>query len=197
MPILIVLLILPPIFGCMNEPDQEAGNEFLEAAAEENPRTRFTKLEEMLNKSSQDRRFSMLPITAKSAFNSGDIRKAYLYANELLELAKKYKSGPDYGNAIHDGNLVLGRIAIKEGNIELAKECLIKAGSTPGSTVLAIYGPNMTLAKDLLAHNEKETVIKYFRLCKRFWKHEDGRIDSWIASIKGGGMPYFGNNLLY
>jgi hypothetical protein len=55
----------------------------------------------------------------------------------------------------------------------------------------------MSLANELLEKGEKETVIEYFELCKKFWKMNDGRLDSWIASIKGGGKPYFGANLDY
>ncbi len=186
-----------PLYGCESEPEQDSAKEFLEAAAEKNPKIRFARLENILNKSDEYTRFSMLPKTAKSAFDADKYKKASLYANELLELSNKYKSDPGYGEAIHDGNLVLGRIALKEKKPELAKEYLIKAGNTPGSAVLSTYGPNMTLAKDLLLHNENDTVIEYLNLCKQFWKNEDGRLDSWIASINGGGMPYFGNNLLY
>ena len=55
----------------------------------------------------------------------------------------------------------------------------------------------MTFANDLVEHGEKETVIDYLELCKRFWEMNDGRLDSWIAAIKGGGNPYFGMNLKF
>jgi len=55
----------------------------------------------------------------------------------------------------------------------------------------------MTLANDFLEAGEKEVVIEYFKDCKKFWKRNNGRLDSWIASIKGGGKPYLGANLKY
>jgi len=55
----------------------------------------------------------------------------------------------------------------------------------------------MSLANDLLEAGEKSTVVKYFNDCKKFWERNDGRLDSWIASIRGGGKPYFGASLKY
>jgi len=71
----------------------------------------------------------------------------------------------------------------------------MKAGKTPGSPQINSFGSNMSLANDLLEMGEKETVIQYFEYCKKFWKSEDGRLDSWISAIRGGGKPYFGSNL--
>ena len=47
------------------------------------------------------------------------------------------------------------------------------AGATPGSPQLDSFGPNMTLAKELLEKGQPDVVLHYFALCKNFW--EDGR----------------------
>ena len=49
------------------------------------------------------------------AFDAGDIRKARAYAERLLEEAKNRRDSWDYGNAVHKGNLILGRIAVAKG----------------------------------------------------------------------------------
>jgi hypothetical protein len=83
---------------------------------------------------------------------------------------------PDYfhrnnGDAIHHGNLVLGRFALKSGDVEKAKEYLLKAGQTSGSPVLCSGGPNMMLAKELLESGEREVVIQYLKALRQFQAH--------------------------
>ena len=112
-------------------------------------------------------------------------------------MAPKYKARGRNGNAIHDSNLVLGRLAVREGNIEAAKAYLVEAGRTPGSPNLNSFGPNVSLAKDLLEKGETEIVIAYFEACKTFWEMDRGRLDSWIALAREGKIPYFGANLDY
>jgi len=109
------------------------------------------------------------------------------------------QDGSDWnsGNNIHHGNIILGRIALKSDKIEEAKEHLIKAGKTPGSPQLNSFGPNMTLAKELLQRHEKDVVFEYFELCSRFWKLRRDRLDRWSADVKEGKIPDFGGNLNY
>lgn len=192
---ILIISVLSFVDACQNDPETISKNEFLEASTDRDPNTRLTKLEAIFNKSDKSKRYMIMPMLAKSAYEVGKIEKANLYATKLLELSDKCTSNWNYGNAIHDGHMVLGRIAIYNSKIELAKKHLILAGKTPGSPQLNSFGPNMNLAKDLLEKGEKEVVIQYFELCKVFWKSEDGRLDSWIAAIKGGGMPYLRPNL--
>jgi len=146
---------------------------------------------------SDQEKFYMLADLAKVAFEAGEMEKAETYANSLLAQASQYKNDWNYGNAIHHGNLVLGRIALKSGNVEKAKEYLIKAGKTSGSPQLNSFGPNMALAKELLEKNEREVVIQYFELCGNFWKMEQARLKDWTAVVKEGRIPDFRGNLQY
>lgn len=156
------------------------------------------QLEKALSLTTEERhRFYMLKGLAKVAFESGDMKKAKTYATELLNKADQCKNNWNYGNAIHHGNLILGRIALKSGDLEKAKEYLIEAGKTPGSPQLNSFGPNMTLAKELLEKGERKIVIRYFRLCATFWEMERDRLKKWTSIIKEGGIPDFGANLDY
>ncbi len=141
--------------------------------------------------------FHALGSAAKGAFVVGRPDEALGYAQELLELAPRFKGDWNYGNAIHDGNLVLGRVAVKEGRLDDARQYLLAAGKTPGSPQLDTFGPNMSLAKDLLEAGEKESVLQYFDLCKQFWKMGGGDLSRWSRSVKWGGTPDFGGNLLF
>jgi hypothetical protein len=59
------------------------------------------------------------------------------------------------------------------------------------------FGPNVSLAKDLLEKGERDAVIQYLELCRKFWKMDNGRLDQWIKEIKAGKVPQFGANLVY
>jgi len=92
---------------------------------------------------------------------------------------------------------VLGRISVKRGNLKEASQFLLAAGNTPGSPQLDSFGPNMTLASELLEKGESEVVLQYLGLCRKFW--EDGRqqLDEWSADIRSGKTPDFSHNLNY
>jgi hypothetical protein len=142
-------------------------------------------------------RFYALPDATKAAFELGKLEEARTLATELLDLAPRFRGDWNYGNAIHDGHMVLGRAALREGAIEQAKQELLLAGSTPGSPQLDSFGPNMSLARDMLEAGHSETVIEYYALCGEFWEREDGRLRRWTALAEKDRLPDFGANLLY
>ena len=119
------------------------------------------------------------------------------HANEVLETATKYRNDWNYGNAIHKGNLALGRLALREDKVEVAEDFLLRAGRTPGSPQLDSFGPNMVLARELLEKGRSEKVLEYFALCGKFWQDDHGRLKAWSAQVKEGNEPDFGANLLY
>ena len=156
-----------------------------------------TVRERGLEKADPQQTFYGLASLAVSALEAGETAKAQQYAAELLQSAEKFKSNWNYGNAVHKGNIVLGRIALGRGDLEGAKEHLLAAGQTPGSPQLDSFGPNMTLAKELLEKGEREAVLTYLQSCGKFWKMDRGSLQDWTATIKGGGTPDFGANLDY
>jgi hypothetical protein len=133
---------------------------------------------------------------AKSAFEAGDVERAHTWAVELLSQGSTGKKDWNYGNAIHHGHIILGRIALLSGNIAEARQHLIEAGETPGSPQLDSFGPSMILAKELLEKGEREAVIQYFQLCANFWPNHS-QLEAWTATVKAGGIPNFGANLVY
>jgi hypothetical protein len=162
------------------------------------PEDRLREAVSQLGPGASDRdRFYALPTAAKESFTVGQTTSAQGYAEELLALAEKFPKDWNYGNAIHDGNMVLGRVAAKSGQFDLAKGYLLKAGRTPGSPQINTFGPNMSLAQDLLATGEREAVIAYFHECRRFWEMHEGRLDQWAEQVKAGKQPQFGANLYY
>ncbi len=145
--------------------------------------------------SNSEERFHLLGKLAPTAFSAGDLQKAKSYSNALLSVAADFRKNWNYGNAIHIGNLVLGRVALASGDIEAAKAYLLESGKTIGSPQLNSFGPNMMLAKELLEKCERDVVLEYFKLCVNFWEMPRDRLDVWAATVKRGGIPNFGGNL--
>ena len=91
---------------------------------------------------------------------------------------------------------MLGRIAVRDGRIAEAKNYLLEAGKSPGSPQMNSFGPNMSLAKDLLEKGERDTVLQYFELCRKFWTMDYGKLDEWSQEVRAGKIPRFGANLV-
>ncbi len=97
------------------------------------------------------------------------------------------------GDAIHDANILLGRYALLQGNVSEARCRLLCAASTPGSPALGDFGPDMTLADELLARGERDAVLQYFTECQRFWRNPDrNRLLEWYTAVEQGCDPDFG-----
>lgn len=126
---------------------------------------------------------------SRAAFETHDFGRARNCAEALLLY--------DTGDAVHHGNLVLGRLALVDGNLDLARHHLIEAGHTRGSAPLGSFGPNMQLAKELLERGERDVVLEYFDLCAVFWKRDRGRLAVWEHAVSQGSVPDFGANLVY
>jgi len=152
---------------------------------------------ELQNAKTQYERWVALGNVALWNVDAGALDQAQVYAQELLAQSENFRNDWNYGNAIHKANLALGRVELRKGNRAGAKEYLLAAGKTPGSPQLDSFGPNMTLAKELLEAGEREAVLEYFRLCGEFWKADLGSLVNWRQLVEKGRIPNFGPNLLY
>jgi tetratricopeptide (TPR) repeat protein len=137
-------------------------------------------------------RFAIFTQMPRDAYESGDTIKAKHLAQQLLGMAENFRKDWNYGNAIHVANIVLGRVALRAGDIEAAKTDLQAAGQTPGSPQLDSFGPDMTLAQELLQHGQRQAVHDYLDACGKFWTAGTARLKSWTATVDAGGTPDFG-----
>jgi hypothetical protein len=131
-----------------------------------------------------------------TAQNSSDAKR---FAEANLSLAERYKNDWNYSNAVHKSNLVLGRLALQKGNVAAAKEFLKISCEVKGSPQLNSFGPNMTLAKELLEKKEKKAVLDYLDSCLKFWKPGpfESEVTQWKKQINQGEVPNFKGNLVY
>jgi hypothetical protein len=157
---------------------------------------RYTTLQKLYNKSNRYEQFLILPIICKTAIMVDKVGAAKKYANVLLNMSKEYSESWNYGNAIHDGNTVLGMVALRENNINDAKLHLLNAANTKPSPQLKSFGPSLMLADALIERNEIDAVKKYFSMMKKIWQNDDGQLDSWISTLDKGGHPYLKQQLL-
>jgi hypothetical protein len=138
-------------------------------------------------------RFPQLLTATPAAAKLGHYDEAQAYATELLKLAPDFPR--ESGEAIYEGHIALGRVALARGDRETARRELLTAGSTSGSPVLDSFGPDMIFAREMLRAGERDDVLQYFDLCLRFWKFGDEPIRRWKWLIQHHLPPNFGLNL--
>jgi hypothetical protein len=144
-----------------------------------------------------DERAVALEPACRAALECGEHQVARRHATELLAIADPARLGCGVGSAIHHAHLVLGGVALFEGDVTSAKHHLLEAGRTPGGPKLDSFGPNMQLAKDLIQHGERSAVVEYLDLCARFWESGRDKLVEWKTAIAADQMPKFGANLYY
>ncbi len=153
------------------------------------PAGKISMIERGLGLATSLQRGPLLAQLAQARLDSGDVPGAAKAANELLNTAGDTKSNNYYGDAIHIGNIVLGRVALRQGDAAEAANRLLAAGRTPGSPLLNNQGPNWTLAQELLARGDRASVLAFLEACHGFWTSGASRLDSLAASIRNGGFP--------
>ena len=123
---------------------------------------------------------------AEIAFDVGELAIAKNAALKSVSLAEKFGNDWYGGNAIHNGNCILGRLALHNGQLGKAIFHLNEAGKTRGSPQLDSFGPNMRFAQEMLDAGQKEPVIRYLEACKRFWYGNSKRLSDCISQIEQG-----------
>ena len=139
-------------------------------------------------------RANLMPDLAVTAFVAGDHRKARSHAEAMLAAIPPKPRG---GKFIHYGNLVLGRIALSEGDLEEAGARLLAAGRMQGAPLRTFRGPDMALAKALLERGEPQVVLRYLELCLDIWERGQEDLRDWIVLIEAGRIPDFDRNFLF
>lgn len=182
---------------CFALSDERFVGMWKEARKEVNLKERLKKYEKVLEVGSDGQRFFIQSRAAKLAFEVSEYEKANKLAKEVLAIRKRYENELLYGSAVHDAHTILGRLALNNSNIELAKEHLILSAKVPNSPRLRSFGPSMKLASDLLALGQNDITIQYLELCKNFWELGIGILDLWIAEIREGKEPNFSPNIRY
>lgn len=150
---------------------------------------RLQKLESLMENASEYQNYLLLDTAARTAFDLDEYNRAHDYAERLLQLSARYTDDWNYGNAVHHGHIILGKIAFIIEDIPTAKRQLLAAGSSPGSDAIRKFGPDLELASDLLQKGETGSVIRYLELCRKLWPEGEARLTRWIGEIRDGKKP--------
>lgn len=137
----------------------------------------------------ESERWSWSDSAAKLAFETGDYEKAEKYAVSSLAMSEGYEGNWNYGNTIHNSNVVLGRISLAQGDVEGAKRYLVEASKSEGSPQLDTFGPDLKLANELLQKGEIGVVVQYLGSVSRFWEMDNGCVKAWLSEIENGETP--------
>lgn len=137
-------------------------------------------------------RFYLLTNLPEMALDAGRPQDAKAAAGQLAEEAARQRNNWNYGNAVHKAHVALGRVALEAGDVGEAKRHLSEAGRTPGSAQLNSFGPDFTLATELLKKGEREAVREYLTSVATFWKSGRKDVERWLKVLDGGGTPDFG-----
>lgn len=132
-------------------------------------------------------RAGQLSETAKTALRADAPQRAEQAAREALELAGPHRADPRFGPALHDAHMVLGRIALRRGDVEQAKAHLADSARIAGGGTLSSFGPNLGLARDLLERGERAAVLDYLEACRKFWTYPRSPLERWIRELREGG----------
>jgi hypothetical protein len=154
----------------------------------------------------ENERFGVLPILAELAYFEGeniDYEKhdraaaqaewdrAAKYCQELLTLAPKFRNESYYGYAVHSANMILGTLALWQGESKTAIRYLREASQAPASEELAYSAAPAAerLVKYLLKSGEREAVIQFLEaMAKTNVVQKDYLLKS-AAAIRSGQMP--------
>ena len=169
----------------------------------------FNQLQAQANPALRPRAgLGVLALAAKAALEAGENQKAHNYALKALAMAdqeaeerrKRSDKDPRLHHAIptadYYANFVLGRLAVLSGDIRSAEYYLIASGKTlgVGDAVLHSYGPNMSLALEVLKHGDqqsRQTVLQFLEEIKVFWPINPKHFQEWSAQIAAGKIPNF------
>ncbi|MEI8246742.1 MAG: hypothetical protein WCI51_12995 [Lentisphaerota bacterium] len=121
----------------------------------------------------------LLESMAKAALMADDLSKAEEYANKML-VAKDYYY-------TYYGNFILGLIAIKKGNIDVAGNYLLESTNFSGKVEFNII-LDMTLAQEFLTRGKREIVLEFLKRISKFWKY-NGTCEQWVKEMEDGGTP--------
>jgi hypothetical protein len=135
------------------------------------------------------RRHGLQMDIARASVAARLLDRASTAAAVVLRDASEFERTWQYGNSVHWGHIVLGKVALLKADVDTASTELVLAGHTPGSPQLNSYGPDLELAQGLMDLGRTEAVRDYLTQCKRFWDLDHGALDRWVAQISSNQIP--------
>lgn len=109
------------------------------------------------------------------ALGRGDLQAAASAADSLLEEAAAIPDDDwDHDNLLHDGHIIRGHVQLRLGDLTGAEAALRAAGTVRGSPQLDSFGPDLSLAWEMLRLSRDHAVLDYLHGIARFWSPDVG-----------------------
>jgi hypothetical protein len=127
----------------------------------------------------------ILPAIADAAFEAGQLGRAAEFARRIVEDDRHWFSA-------RNAHQLLGRIALRSGDVEGAKAHLLESARRDPFPRLGYLPVNMMLARELIERGEKDVVLRYLALHSTGRECEREKMAEWVAQIERGDIPDFG-----
>ena len=152
-------------------------------------------------------RFAMLPGLAAREYMSAETRdftkkdkagadlswaRSKRYAQQTLALAERFRQHPDYGEAIYHAKIVLGALALREGDQATAVRLMLEAADAPPSPGLdarQFFGLDRRLVNYLLKEGERESVARFLEKSAGLRSADREQLLKDATAIRAGRMP--------
>ena len=141
---------------------------------------------------SSEWRVAALNYVVEFHLQAGDGERARREAEEMLRRAPDMYAESSRTYASHIAHTVLGRTALRQGQLAEAREQLRAAGKVASADVMRLNSIRWTLASDLLARGERDVVLDYISMVRIVWNKSKSQLDDWAKSIRAGEIVDFG-----
>jgi transglutaminase-like putative cysteine protease len=198
------LLLSDLVYTKLEELEDENPSEYqkkksaLFKQAFENGETALALLKKERSTDRDQKRVKLLQSLTKIAFELGKFDRAKAMATELILDFGQDAASASYDDATHIGNIILGRIALRENDEAKAEEYLLIAIRAPLRAEKSYFsGVDMQLAKELLEKGAKSTVAEYLKLCEKLLNNSElytakvQTLKTWQEQINQGKTPSF------
>jgi beta-lactamase regulating signal transducer with metallopeptidase domain len=113
------------------------------------------------------------------------------YARDALALAERHRKSPDHGAAIYRAHVVLGLLALKDGDRRSSVDHMRRAAAAPAVDEM-VYVPGAMrarLVEYLLREGERESVVQFLEASAERFPFEREQLLADAARIRAGVMP--------
>ena len=115
-------------------------------------------------------RYKGYPKRIRRAYDRRDNEAVKTLCAQWLEMSEREElAGLDRGHVIHETHTFLGLVALRENDLEAAKNHLLVSGNIESSPTLEIKGPWVSLAAWLLRKGEREVVVAFLDSVEKWW----------------------------
>lgn len=103
------------------------------------------------------------------ALATGDLDGAEAHALAMLANVRHDSLGDDQDNERHIAHTMLGHVHLKRGDVDRAAMELLQSAEVSDTPVLGSFGPDLSLAWELLRAGRGDEVVTFARKFSRFW----------------------------